>query len=133
MFRARRKVLDLRYDNPCAVSAKPLSPFVKGDLALVPELVQRRSFLRENPCILKRLRRAPRAGLGRRYSWSRSIRNLASSPNLPIRTKLEYYAAVTVVAVLGAIPRSAALAVGRLVAWTTYHLSNDFEGLQLTT
>jgi Kdo2-lipid IVA lauroyltransferase/acyltransferase len=36
---------------------------------------------------------------------------------------------LTVVTVLGAIPRSGALAVGRFVAWTTYHLSKRLRAI----
>ena len=54
---------------------------------------------------------------------SLSIRQLAASNHLPLRSKLEYFAALTVVTVLGAVPRGAALAASHVVAWATFHCS----------
>lgn len=76
-----------------------------------------------NLCILSAFDAVPWANAVVGYLRSRSIRNLASRHDLPIRTKLEYYAAVTVVTLLGAIPRNAALAVGQLTAWITFFFS----------
>jgi len=79
-------------------------------------------MLSRNPCILKCLRRLFRLGQSL-IPWSLSIRQLAASNHLPLRSKLEYFAALTVVTVLGTIPRGAALAASQVVAWATFHCS----------
>src|SRR5262245_18416082 len=80
-----------------------------------------RSSLR-NPCILKPRRRSSAQGESL-IPGSLSIRQLAASNHLPLRSKLEYFAALSVVTVLGTIPRGAALAASQGVAWATFHCS----------